>query len=352
MPELDSMRDELASIDNEIVKLVGRRNKIAEQIGIKKAESGASVVVPSVEKVVVSRYVEAGKKEGVSAHTSTRLARAVIDESVDIQGRVPRHQPPKSVFIIGGNGGMGRWLSDFFSKRGHCVTISDINLNGAKYPAVSVDEGCKSDVIVIAVTVTSASEVLSEVLSKSKDSLIFDILSVKEPVIELLKSAAKEGRNVCSVHPMFGPSAPSAAGRNIIISDCGSEFAVEKASELFSVANLSFVPVENHDSLAAYVLGLSHAVNLAFTDALVSSGFTSDELRYAASTTFNKQTAVSREVSEENAELYYAIQRENPENSHALENLELAVSRVRTLSHDEFVNAMKKGADWYISENI
>ena len=60
-----------------------------------------------------------------------------------------------------------------------------------------------------------------------------------------------------------------------------------------------------------------------------------------------KQTAVSVEVANENAELYYAIQRENPENDAALRNLEEAVSRVRTLPKDEFISMMQDEAVWY-----
>ena len=105
--------------------------------------------------------------------------------------------------------------------------------------------------------------------------------------------------------------------------------------------------IEEHDKAAAYVLGLSHAVNIAFSDALVRSGCTSAEFRAAASTTFRKQTAVSVEVANENAELYYAIQRENPENDAALRKLEEAVSRVRTLPKEEFISLMQDAAAWY-----
>ena len=35
------------------------------------------------------------------------------------------------------------------------------------------------------------------------DAVIFDILSVKQPVIPRLRDAGKAGRKVCSVHPMF-----------------------------------------------------------------------------------------------------------------------------------------------------
>ncbi|MDO5846505.1 MAG: prephenate dehydrogenase/arogenate dehydrogenase family protein, partial [Methanocorpusculum sp.] len=159
------------------------------------------------------------------------------------------------------------------------------------------------------------------------------------------------GRCAASVHPMFGPHAPSVAGRNILVCDCGCGRAADMAAGLFCGADILRMPIASHDAMAAYVLGLSHAVNLAFSDALVHSGFSSSELYAAASTTFRKQTAVSREVSEENAELYYAIQRENPENDAAIANLERAVAAVRHMTRDEFLLAMQKGAEWYRAEH-
>ncbi|MDO5843552.1 MAG: prephenate dehydrogenase/arogenate dehydrogenase family protein [Methanocorpusculum sp.] len=350
MSDLMKEREELAEIDRQIMALVGRRNAAAEKIGIAKALANEGVVVPQVEKIVVERYVEEGKKHGVSAATASRIARAVIDESVDVQGRVPRSAAPKKIFIVGGNGGMGRWLSDFFHARGHAVSILDVNPAGAKYPFEDFVTGCKSDVIIVATPVDVSREILEKVFAENTDALIFDILSVKSPVESVLIKAAADGRRVCSVHPMFGPCAPSVAGRNIIVADCGCVSANCDAAELFSGGTILEMPILEHDKAAAYVLGLSHAVNLAFSDALVSSGFSFKELSDAASTTFRKQVAVSREVSLENAELYYAIQRENPKNSSALEKLEEAVRRVRKLPRDEFISMMHKEAEWYLKD--
>ncbi len=348
MPEIDELRSELAEIDKKIMALVGRRNEIAQYIGFEKVKTNAPVVVPSVERVVEKRYIDAGAACGVTANTAMRIARAVVDESVDVQGRLPRHQTPQSICIIGGNGGMGRWLSKFFAARGHRITICDPNTCNAEYPIVPLEEGAKSDIVIISSPVPDADEILADVLRTApQETIIFDILSVKEPIVRRLRVAGAAGRKVCSVHPMFGPSAPSAAGRNVIVCDCGSKEAVDTAALLFNVADILEMEIEEHDKAAAYVLGLSHAVNIAFSEALVQSGFTSAELRESASTTFRKQTAVSIEVANENAELYYAIQRENPENDAALRKLEEAVERVRTLSKDEFVSMMKNSAVWY-----
>ena len=348
LSDITKQREELAELDREIVKLVGRRNKISRVIGERKAASGEEVFVPAVEKIVVHRYVDSGKIYGVSELAATRIARAVIDESVDVQGRVPRPAVPRKIFIIGGNGNMGRWLSLFFTERGHTVLIDDHNPNGAEYPVTDIPTGCRdADVIVVSTPITVAEKILEEVFAQKTHALIFDILSVKTPVIPLLRRAAEAGVRVCSVHPMFGPGASSVAGRNIVVCDCGNLNAVKETAQLFSGGTILRMDVEEHDRIAACVLGLSHAVNLAFSGALARSGFSYEELCSAASTTFRKQIAVSREVSEENAALYYAIQRENPCNDAALENLSEALQELRTLGKEEFILKMHEGARWY-----
>lgn len=348
MTEIDGFREELASIDREIMELVGRRNRIALVIGEKKAEANEEVVVPAVEKNVVRRYIDAGKISGVSAETAARIARAVIDESVDLQGRIPRRTAPRKIFIIGGNGGMGRWLSAFFAGRGHTVTINDPEPDGALYPVADISFGCRdADVIIAATPIKISAEILGTVLSENKDALIFDILSVKTPLIPVLRKAAASGAKVCSVHPMFGPNAASIAGRNIIVCSCGNDAAADEAASLFSGGMILQMEIGEHDPIAAYVLGLSHAVNLAFSGALVRSGFSSKRLSAAASTTFSRQTAVSSAVSRENAELSYSIQTENPYNEAAVQNLLEALMDLRSSSEAQFIDKMHEGAAWY-----
>ncbi len=348
MSEINGFREELASIDREIMELVGRRNRIALVIGERKAEANEEVVVPSVEKNVVQRYIDAGQVSGVSAEMAARIARAVIDESVDVQGLIPRPAAPRKIFIIGGNGGMGRWLSAFFAGRGHTVTINDPKPDGALSPVTDISFGCRdADVIIVATPIKISAEILETVVSENKKALIFDILSVKTPLIPGLRKAAASGAKVCSVHPMFGPRAPSIAGRNIIVCSCGNSAAADEAADLFSGGPILRIEVEEHDPIAAYVLGLSHAVNLAFSEALVRSGFSAETLCAAASTTFSRQTAVSSDVSRENGELYYSIQKENPYNEAAVQNLLDALLDLRSSSKEVFIDKMHEAAAWY-----
>jgi len=61
----------------------------------------------------------------------------------------------------------------------------------------------------------------------------------------------------------------------------------------------------------AWVLGLSHLLNIAFASALAQSGEAVPLLRKISSSTFNAQLKVAAQVVSENPHLYYEIQQGN-----------------------------------------
>jgi len=108
--------------------------------------------------------------------------------------------------------------------------------------------------------------------------------------------------------------------------------------------------LDEHDRLIAYVLGLSHALNIAFFTALAESGEAAPRLARMSSTTFDAQLEVASHVAQESPELYYEIQSLNDYGAESLEALSKAVERLRTsvLSQDHaaFVALMRRGRDY------
>jgi len=102
--------------------------------------------------------------------------------------------------------------------------------------------------------------------------------------------------------------------------------------------------------IIAYVLGLSHALNIAFFTALAESGEAAPKLARMSSTTFDSQLDVASRVAQESPELYYEIQSLNDYGAESLEALSQAVERIRTAvvsqDHDAFVALMRQGRDY------
>jgi chorismate mutase/prephenate dehydrogenase len=99
--------------------------------------------------------------------------------------------------------------------------------------------------------------------------------------------------------------------------------------------------LEEHDRLVAYVLGLSHALNIAFFTALAGSGEAAPTLTRMSSTTFDAQVDVATGVAEESPELYYEIQALNDYGGESLQALASAVERLRETVRDRDLPAFR-----------
>src|SRR5690606_2828127 len=121
----------------------------------------------------------------------------------------------------------------------------------------------------------------------------------KTPLREGLMRCARAGLMVASIHPMFGPDTRLLSGRHVVFVDVGVPEATRRARALFAatMAEPIEMSLEEHDRVMAYVLGLSHALNLAFFTALAESGELVPRLQELSSTTFDAQLKVASLVA-------------------------------------------------------
>src|SRR5471030_393229 len=129
---------------------------------------------------------------------------------------------------------------------------------------------------------------------------------------------------------MFGPDTELLSGRHVIFIDLGHAGALGEAQQLFAptMAERVVMGLDEHDRLIAYVLGLSHALNIAFFTALAESGEAAPRLARMSSTTFDAQLAVASKVAAESPELYFEIQSLNQYGEESLRALQQAVERI------------------------
>ena len=350
--DLDELRDEIRKRDLKIVELISERTELAKQIGATKIEQGLPIRNVEVEKKVIARYKEEGSRYGLSGNTMATVASAVIQQAVDAESVLFKKEAGRKVAVIGGAGKMGAWTADLLSKHGHDVIVID----SAEDNGHTIDECASMDIIVISVPIHTVSGVLKQLDGIcGKDTLIFDLSSLKTPFIDTVREMAGR-KKVCSIHPMFGPSAASMYDRNLIICDCGNKQAVEETRELFDNkgGNIRMMDVGEHDGYMSYVLGITHAVNIALFTVLERSGFTFDDLRTVASTTFNKGLDTNRSVASEDPMLYYEIQHTNEHRDEMWELFSEAVEDLKKASMSDdpemFRRLMEAGRAYFDSQ--
>lgn len=347
---LESVRDEIRDVDLQILNLMKKRLELAEKVGEYKIETDSPVRNIHSENRVIDRYRGFALDNGMNPVYAENICRILMQESIEVQASLPRKAPvSRHIAIIGGCGKMGRWFTDLFRSAGHRVDVVDPSSGNG----LTVDDCKWADTVIISIPISRTGKMLESIDSIAKDdALIFDVASLKSPFINILKDLAAR-RTVCSIHPMFGPSAGSMYDRNLLICDCGNTIATEQAKSLFinHGANITTMPVENHDKYMSYVLGLSHAVNIAFFTVLQRSGITFDDMRSVASTTYNKLLESNMSVALEDPYLYYEIQHLNENRESMLKEFDSSVNDVvkAALSDNpqEFKELMDKGREYF-----
>jgi chorismate mutase / prephenate dehydrogenase len=352
---LDELRAALTDLDGQLVDLVARRQALSEQVAAVKRATGRPTRDFGREREVILRGRNAASRVGVSPDLAESLLRQLIQSSLATQehARVAAqaHGTGKRALVIGGHGKMGGWFADFLASQGFRVAIADPagGLPGFDTVADWQNDGLDFDVIVLATPLRTTTRLLEFLAERRPRGLIFDLGSLKTPLRAGLEALVKAQCRVTSLHPMFGPDTELLSGRHVIFIDLGNRDALQEAQELFAptMAERVVMGLDEHDRLIAYVLGLSHALNIAFFTALADSGEAAPRLAKLSSTTFDSQLEVANRVAAESPELYFEIQSLNDYGGESLLALQQAVehlvSTVKAKNSAEFTALMNRG---------
>jgi chorismate mutase/prephenate dehydrogenase len=355
---LEDLRQRVTDIDRQLIALVAERKAVSEEVARVKRATGKPTRDYEREREVILGVRALAAERGVSPELAEQLLRLLIRSSLTTQEQasvVARGAGTgRRALVIGGAGKMGGWFVSFLASQGFTVEVAD--------PATAIAGGArvddwrstdlKHDYIVLATPLGITDGILKDLALRRPPGVIFDVGSLKSPLRAGLLALRSHGCKVTSVHPMFGPDTELLSGRHVVFVDLGNETALAAARELFAstMAEQVIMSLDEHDRLIAYVLGLSHALNIAFFTALAESGEAAPKLARMSSTTFDAQLEVAGNVARESPELYYEIQSLNDYGAESLEALSQAIERIRTsvLSQDQagFVALMRRGRDY------
>jgi chorismate mutase/prephenate dehydrogenase len=257
------------------------------------------------------------------------------------------------VLVIGGAGKMGGWFLEFMGSQGFAVEAADPTpVPGVPTLADWRSSPLDHDFIIVATPLGMSGAVLEELALRRPRGVVFDVGSLKSPLRRGLNALKGAGVAVTSMHPMFGPDTELLSGRHVIFIDLGNALALGRARALFAptMAEQVTMGIDEHDRLIAYVLGLAHALNIAFFTALAQSGEAAPRLVQLSSTTFDSQFDIASKVAEENPDLYFEIQKLNDFGTESLNALSNAVESIRDAvfkgDRAGFVGLMKQGHEY------
>ena len=354
---LADLRRQLNDIDRELLTRIAERQSVSREIARVKHETGHPTRDYQREREVIMGARAAAAELGLPPALAESLLRLLIRSSLTTQERasVAAHAAGsgRRALVIGGGGKMGRWFVEYLASQGFGVDVAD--------PAAAPGSGAVTDwrqielnhdFIVVATPLGATAAILRDLALRRPAGVVFDVGSLKSPLRSGLMALRSHGCRVTSIHPMFGPDTELLSGRHVVFVDLGCQEALDRARALFAPTMVEQVvmSLDEHDRLIAYVLGLSHALNIAFFTALAESGEAAPRLAKMSSTTFDSQLDVATRVAQESPELYYEIQSLNDYGAESLEALAQAVDKLRAAvlsrDHDAFVALMKRGREY------
>lgn len=353
--DLADLRAQLTKLDADLLALIAERQRISEEVARAKRAAGLPTRDFQRERDVLLNARVAAEKLGLPPSLADNLLRLLIRSSLATQEQAQvaaqGQGAGRRALVIGGRGKMGRWFVDFLDSQGYEVEVADpagsdgVHLHREDWQSDELSH----EVIVVATPLGITASILEQLARHRPPGLVFDIGSLKTPLRKGLEGLRQAGVRVSSVHPMFGPDTDLLSGRHVIHVDVGRPDAVADAQGLFAstMAEQVVTTLDDHDRLIAYVLGLSHAINIAFFTALADSGEAAPRLARLSSTTFDAQLAVASLVAKDSPALYFEIQALNEYGGESLAALAEAVARVRAVVESQdaagFARLMRRG---------
>jgi chorismate mutase/prephenate dehydrogenase len=345
---LAAIRERLSALDRQLLEIAAERQRLSGEVARIKRATGYPTRDYARERDVLLRAADQGAGLGLPPGLADGLMRLLIRASLTTQEQAQWAAQStgtgKRALVIGGHGKLGAWFAEFLASQGYAVTVADPS-HAPRHTAhahqfARVDHwedacatgaGPDHDLIVVATPLSITAEVLQALALRPPTGLVFDLGSLKTPLRAGLQALVAAGCRVTSLHPMFGPDTELLSGRHLVFIDLGHAEALAEARALFAVTMVEqrVMSLDDHDRVMAFVLGLSHAVNIAFFTALARSGETAPRLAELSSTTFDSQLEVAKRVAAEDPALYYEIQAANAYGAQSLAALAEAVEALR-----------------------
>jgi len=314
-PLLDQHRRDIEALDRRILHLVCGRLALASQIGELKQAAGIPLRNFRVEAEVHQRFEEASNSIGLDTTVGRDLAVFLISKAVEEQAThrdASYRGDALRTLVVGGKGGMGRWIARFLHGQGHRVTIFDPASVDSSFPeAPSLESGAsEADLIMVAVPMSACSGVLEELAQFRVSAVVAEMCSLKGHLLPVADSLRGDGLRLVSFHPLFGSEVRMLSGCTILFCNEARADDLEVVRALFAETSATLVEMSSteHDRRMGLVLGLTHLANLVFARALAHSSLAAADLAEVAGVTFTKQMGTTCEVTSENPGLYYEIQ--------------------------------------------
>jgi len=323
---LSELRGALDALDHQLLELLVRRMEIVGEIAARKREHRVRIRDLERERRVLedrcARADELGLPIGSIESVWRQLMLMSRERQAALRAEVPLDVEPKTIAIVGGEGGMGRSLGTLFSDLGHKVLSADLETELRPAAAAAT-----ADVVIISVPIRETRAVIEQLGPLvRKDALLMDVTSIKTDPMSAMLASTKA--SVLGTHPMFGPGVNTYQGQRVVICPGRGDAWLDWARQMFSARGLVIseaTPAE-HDSMMAIVQVLHHFKTQVIGLALSRGGTPLEETLRFTSPAYLLETYVTGRHFAQSPDLYGPIEMLNPDSKTVIEGFRKAAA--------------------------
>ncbi|PCI60354.1 MAG: bifunctional chorismate mutase/prephenate dehydrogenase [Gammaproteobacteria bacterium] len=274
--KLTKLRNEIDSIDTELVDLLAKRLAVTTKVGQLKSAQGVPIYAPEREAELLSKRRQQAMDAGVSPQLIEDVLRRMMRDSYlsqDSSGYQCINPQCNKVVIIGGAGQLGSIFVDLFTRSNYQVAI----IEQQDWPH-SREILSTASLVIVSVPIRLTAMIIQQLSCLPKQCILADVTSVKSsPLYEMLKVHSGP---VVGLHPMFGPDVIGLLKQTIIA--CEGRFPEQYhwLLEQFRVWGAKIYPVaaQAHDQAMAMVQVMRHFSTIAYGYHLMMEGAELEQL--------------------------------------------------------------------------
>ena len=310
LPVLRAMID---AIDHDILQLLARRNGLVADIAEHKRVHHLPIRDLQREREIITDRRDRGQTLGLNPELLESLWRLILwasrERQAALKAEVPREVEPRTVAVIGGNGGMGRCMARLFGDLGHAVMIADLDTQLTPDEAAAV-----ADVVVISVPIDVTEDVIRQLGPRVRpEALLMDVTSLKAGPMQAMLSSSRA--SVVGTHPLFGPSVHSLQGQRVVLTPGRGDQWLAWLKAMLHARGLTMMETtsEEHDRAMAIVQVLVHFATEVMGKTLAALGVPIQRTLEFTSPIYLMELLLTARHFAQSPELYGAIQMSNPQ---------------------------------------
>ncbi len=348
---LQELRQEIDTIDSELVELLARRQAVTSKVGEYKKQVGKAIFDPAREASLLKNRRELAASKNVNPDLIEDLLRRIMRESYQSQHNSYRClNPEANVVIIGGGGSLGSRFVDMFARSGYHVDIIEKN-DWQNAPRILA----QAKLVLISVPIELTAMVIQQLPSLPSDCILADLTSLKhKPLTDMLK--VHDGP-VVGLHPMFGPDVPNFVKQVVVTCHGRDQKNYQWVIDQFALWGviLESDDAKEHDKSMQLIQAMRHFTTYIYGRFLTKQNPDLEQLLRLSSPIYKLELAMTGRLFAQNSALYADIIY-NAEDIQALtisfmQELEESITDLKNFDKNAFKKEFEKVALWFGSKS-